>query len=218
MKMNKNGFTLVELLIVIALIAILSVAVLATINPIEQANKARDAKVQNDAAEVLSAYERYYASKNSYPWLDLMDDETDTVDAAFFSKANEAGFGLCTNASATTKNDLCTTSTTPGALVTSDELKSSFLNKEYTIIGANYKPENTLFLIKQSSTAGNNIYVCFVPKAKVNRTNTAGFKLKALTITNGLPTTIIDATEQQIIDATYATVTDNVSLFRCVPQ
>ena len=40
-KMNKfkeKGFTLVELLIVIALIAILSVAVLATINPIEQAN------------------------------------------------------------------------------------------------------------------------------------------------------------------------------------
>ena len=50
-----KGFTLVELLIVIALIGILSVAMLATINPIEQANKARDAKVQNDAAEVMNA-------------------------------------------------------------------------------------------------------------------------------------------------------------------
>jgi len=40
-KTRSKGFTLVELLIVIALIAILSVAVLATINPIEQANKAK---------------------------------------------------------------------------------------------------------------------------------------------------------------------------------
>ena len=67
----STGFTLVELLIVIALIAILSVAVLATINPIEQTNKARDAKFKNDAAEVLSAYERYFASQNNYPWNSL---------------------------------------------------------------------------------------------------------------------------------------------------
>ena len=40
-KIFESGFTLVELLIVIALIAILSVAVLATINPIEQSNKAK---------------------------------------------------------------------------------------------------------------------------------------------------------------------------------
>ena len=52
-KLNRKGFTLVELLIVIALISILSVAVLATINPIEQSNKARDAKFKNDAAEFL---------------------------------------------------------------------------------------------------------------------------------------------------------------------
>ena len=55
-----KGFTLVELLIVIALIAILSVAVLATINPIEQSNKARDAKFKNDAAEVMNSYERFW--------------------------------------------------------------------------------------------------------------------------------------------------------------
>ena len=46
MMINKRGFTLVELLIVIALISILSVAVLATINPIEQANKAKGGKLK----------------------------------------------------------------------------------------------------------------------------------------------------------------------------
>ena len=71
------GFTLVELLIVIALISILAVAVLATINPIEQSNKARDARVQNDAAEVMNAYERYYASIQSYPWMDFEGEDVD---------------------------------------------------------------------------------------------------------------------------------------------
>jgi len=71
-KTRSKGFTLVELLIVIALIAILSVAVLATINPIEQANKAKDSTMQNDAAEVLNAYERYYAAQASYPWIDAV--------------------------------------------------------------------------------------------------------------------------------------------------
>jgi len=50
------------------LVAILSVAILATINPIEQANKAKDASIKNDLAEVMGANERYYANNNSYPW------------------------------------------------------------------------------------------------------------------------------------------------------
>lgn len=50
------------------LIAILSVAILATINPIEQSNKARDARVMNDSAEMLNAFERYYSINGNYPW------------------------------------------------------------------------------------------------------------------------------------------------------
>ena len=46
-KLNM-GFTLVELLIVITLIAILAVAIVATLNPIEQINRARDARYKND--------------------------------------------------------------------------------------------------------------------------------------------------------------------------
>ena len=90
---KRTGFTVVELLIVIALIAILSVAVLATINPIEQSNKARDAKFKNDTAEVLGAYERYYASQNVYPWNNGVG-ATVAFGAKFATGSTDPAFGV----------------------------------------------------------------------------------------------------------------------------
>ncbi len=65
---TQMGFTLVELLIVIAILAILAVAVLSAINPIEQISKGNDTGKKSDAAELLSAYERYYVTYQTYPW------------------------------------------------------------------------------------------------------------------------------------------------------
>lgn len=67
--MIKNkGFTLIELLIVIAVLGILIVAILSAIDPLEQIRKARDAGRKSDAAELLSAYERYFSTFQCYPW------------------------------------------------------------------------------------------------------------------------------------------------------
>ena len=222
---NSKGFTLVELLIVIALIAILSVAVLATINPIEQSNKARDAKVQNDAAEVLSGYERYYASQNRYPW--MVYDQNVTVDTLVAVRSNQVGGGLCTAPGAASVNAACSVATNPGELVNTDELKSSFLNKGYTNLTADATTRlNLLYVYKEAIGAGgnggNNIYVCYVPKAKANRKNTAQFKLNDLAVTaaSGYVPTQHDIitldTDARIAAATYADVM--TSLFRCVPE
>lgn len=219
-----KGFTLVELLIVIALIGILSVAILATINPIEQANKARDAKVQNDAAEVMNAYERYYAGKASYPWLDVVDDAAETVDTEFFSRSTEAGFGLCTSTTAATNHDECEDYNVPGLLIETQELKNSFLNKGYTNLPGSqgYSYVNELYLIKQGADDGNSIYVCYVPKANANRLNSSGTnaKLMALNVdaTSGLPQAFEIATPEQIAAATYTQVDAEDTLFRCVPE
>ncbi len=174
----EKGFTLVELLIVIALISILSVAVLATINPIEQANKAKDSTVQNDAAEVMNSYERYYANSQSYPW--MMHGDTLGVDDSLILRSDAVGFGICGLAAGATGatadvEGVCATATetdgTPGLLVTSDELKPSFAGKaEFQTVVTN--DENSLWLYKAAGSGGS-VYVCYIPKAKSNRQQTS---------------------------------------------
>jgi prepilin-type N-terminal cleavage/methylation domain-containing protein len=62
------GFTMIELLVVIAVIGVLAVAVLSSINPIEQINKGRDTRTRSDAAQLINAVDRYYAIHEEYPW------------------------------------------------------------------------------------------------------------------------------------------------------
>ncbi|MBU1117515.1 type II secretion system GspH family protein [Patescibacteria group bacterium] len=169
--MIRKAFTLVELLIVIALIAILSVAVLATINPIEQANKAKDSTVQNDAAEVMNAYERYYANSQSYPWM-VYGTSKPTVETAMLLRSDALGFGICdagsTGSDADEVSAGCTTnSVDPGLLISKDELKLAFVGKdEFRTVGT--QEANGLWLYKAAGSGGS-VYVCYVPKAKSNR-------------------------------------------------
>ena len=63
-----QGFPLIELIIVIAILGILAVAVLSAINPLEQIRKANDARRRSNAAELLNALERYTATyAGAYP-------------------------------------------------------------------------------------------------------------------------------------------------------
>lgn len=175
LKINK-GFTLVELLIVIALIGILSVAVLSTINPIEQTNKANDSKMKNDASEVLSALERYYASQQLYPW-NKVDDSL--VSVAFGGNANRIGVGICGGAGASTAAGDCTAGGTDGELVATDELKKAFKGKTFLVATTTDKK---MFVTKAADVGGtaSSVYVCFSPSAKANR-STWATKLKSFT-------------------------------------
>jgi prepilin-type N-terminal cleavage/methylation domain-containing protein len=65
-KINK-GFTLVELLIAVSLIAILTGVMLAVLNPRGIQAKARDAQRASDLAKVKVALESYYADNRAYP-------------------------------------------------------------------------------------------------------------------------------------------------------
>lgn len=224
----KSGFTLVELLIVIALIAILSVAVLATINPIEQANKAKDSTVQNDAAEVLNAYERYYATKQSYPWMEYADTTAITVDDARVFRSDAAGFGICyadkTTATSTTTGTCNTSGSNLGELIVTDELKPSFVGKsEFQNVTTN--AQEGLWTVKTAGSGGG-IYVCYIPKAKANRQITEKLYCIDNTDTDDPTMTKVDEDPNDTcvalaVSATgWSTPTLNgtVGMFRCVPE
>jgi general secretion pathway protein G len=65
MKKSIKGFTLVELLIVLAIVAIISM--LGVTNYIQQQKKARDARRQSDLEQVKAALEMYKVDNTDYP-------------------------------------------------------------------------------------------------------------------------------------------------------
>lgn len=67
-KSGKKAFTLIELLIVIALLGALAVGLLAALDPFEQLKKGTDTGIRNLVSEFHGATIRYYALKSEMPW------------------------------------------------------------------------------------------------------------------------------------------------------
>jgi len=218
-KLNM-GFTLVELLIVITLIAILAVAIVATLNPIEQINRARDARYKNDASELLSAIERYYTSTGEYPWMDAgFDDPVTAISLGYSAIGEDAGVGICSG-DTINGGGVCTTD---GILIVADELKPQFKNKsQFT---GTVSEENKLFIVKPNDISA--IYVCFIPIANVNHKPSERVRLwdiglygggdaDALPDSDNEPVEVVDLTTLVGDPPTWVDRTN--SLFVCVPE
>jgi prepilin-type N-terminal cleavage/methylation domain-containing protein len=165
----RKGFTLVELLIVIALLGVIATIVIAAINPIEQANRASDAGMKADASQLISAIERYYTTHGQFPWQatscsvngGTFCDPAQGADASLsFLTADDPSIGLCGAAGAA-----CKTTANQGELVSSLELQTQFLSKNW--IGAN--AVSAKLLVGKGSGSSAAVYACWVPKANSNR-------------------------------------------------
>lgn len=156
--MLKKGFTLVELLIVIGLLAAIALIVIAAINPIEQANKARDARFQADGGQLLSAVERFFASHSRFPWegCAAAGCTTSSEDSFGFQTAGTEAVGLCGSS--------CSVS---GTLITNDELKTEFLSRDW-VSGTTADKQ---IQIGKAQGSSSSVYACFIPLAKSNKDN-----------------------------------------------
>lgn len=157
-----KAFTMIELLIVIAVLGILAVAVLSAINPIEQINRSRDTGNRSDSEQLISAIDRYYANNGYYPWT---TGASDTATALAWTKVDTSWKD--SGGSTTVLGKLSQTGT--------EELKASFIDR---ISATTY---NFLYAYNVGSQ-GSSTYVCFLPKS-------ASFKTDATTRCTGtLPT------------------------------
>jgi len=170
-KLKMAGFTMIELLVVIAIIGILAVAVLSSINPIEQINKGRDTRLRSNAAQLINATDRFYAIQEIYPWNDdtftgLLAGDTvpslavPTADAACPANATNAAFCKIGGPDYLAALPWLT------ALSETQEVKASFVDSlEET------SSSNGLYIIKNASpvvVAGtdSDVHICFAPSSK----------------------------------------------------
>jgi type II secretion system protein G len=64
---NVKGFTLIEMILVAAILGIFAAGILAFTNPHEQILKANDARRKSDLAQIQKALESYYQDNGRYP-------------------------------------------------------------------------------------------------------------------------------------------------------
>lgn len=150
----QAGFTLVELLIVIALLGVIALIVIAAINPIEQANRARDTGQKADASQLLSAIDRYFAARQQFPWVVQGEGAFDNDSDIGFLSVEDGLVGLCTIGDCST----------PGVLISDEELKPEFMNRRF--IGALLQDQLQLGKAQDEQS----VYICYIPMAKSNRT------------------------------------------------
>lgn len=154
MKFYKKAFTLIELLIVIALLGALAVGLLAALDPFEQLKKGTDTGVRNTVSEFHGAVIRYYAIKNIMPWCSASDCTTyrDTLT----TQGSETPYG----------NALSSFTNTIVEIASAGELKSNFSN----LAGSGTLAK--IFVTGDNTAA--TVKVCYLPTAKsfINDPNT----------------------------------------------
>ncbi len=104
MRFNKNkqqGFTIVELLIVIVVIAILAAITIVAYNGIQ--NRANDTAVRTDVSNMAKKLQLFYVEKNIYPDTNIEAEIISTFQgfkasqSAYFINGSNVNLVYCTN-------------------------------------------------------------------------------------------------------------------------
>lgn len=158
---SQAGFTMIELLIVIAILGILAVAVLSAINPVEQINRGRDTGSRSDAEQLLSAIDRYNAFAGYYPWQNGASDTEYRINATTPFITWDAATDVTQHTTACQVSDLLGAGAT--GCTGSNELKVTFFNRIFDT-GYNF------LSIYHGVNASDSTYVCFAPKSDAFKT------------------------------------------------
>lgn len=144
--MKENGFSLIEVLIVIIILSVVVVIMLSALDPMEQIAKARDVARLREGGDLLKAYGRYAQSFKCLPWdpgaPDCTGVDNSRLDNAVFPDFSETGVDY--------------------DLIRQNILKESFANKRSI--------KNNEFLVSVNDE--RRVAVCYEPESKKNRQGT----------------------------------------------
>lgn len=155
--MKKLGFTMIELLVVIAVIGILAVALLSTLNPLEQIRKGRDTRTRADLSQLLGAVERYNASLGYFPWQtsEGQDVNNGAPDINYYMIGGSSGSDTIVGSSPSE-----TVADSLARLTETSEVKSSFIDR---VTGTGYP---TTYLFYDDESTGSSVVACFTPESQ----------------------------------------------------
>lgn len=105
LRENGAGFTLLELLVVIAVLGILAATVMVLIDPASKMAKSRDAQRRSDIRQIAQALELYEIDKGSYPGQTRCDSSYGSNDS--FS-CDDGSWNPGTNGAWATTSDIYT--------------------------------------------------------------------------------------------------------------
>jgi prepilin-type N-terminal cleavage/methylation domain-containing protein len=180
---KKLGFTMIELLIVIAVLGVLAVAVLSAINPIEQINRGKDTGSRSDAEQLLSSIDRYYATKGYYPWMISTTSINQVTSGGSGATPTLVPIDVATEQIGTDVTQVLQNLSSGG----SAEIKESFVTR---IVN----PAYNFLSIYNDGVSSSSTYVCFTPKSSAFReeawdrcTDVAGGVYSAATMPSDFP-------------------------------
>lgn len=110
---NKKGFTLIELIVVIAIIAILAGSIFVAIDPARRLQESRNARRSSDVTNILDSVIKYQAD----------NDGTHYSTVAGMTASNYYVIGTCASGADTT----CTAQTTQAACVDLSSIGTNYL-------------------------------------------------------------------------------------------
>ncbi len=153
--LKRLGFTMIELLVVIAVIGILAVALLSTLNPLEQIRKGRDTRTRADMSQLVGSIERYNASLGYFPWQAAEGEDVNAgaADINFYAIGGSGGPDTILGSGETMDEAL-------DRLTETSEVKSSFIDR---VTSATYA---TTYLFYDDESTGGSVVACFTPESQ----------------------------------------------------
>ena len=150
---STRGFSILELVVSIGLLAVVVLAIIVQIDPMERAKEQRDARLKNDAGMVQTGVNEFYREENRMPWADDFGSP-DGAPALAWTRINKPEIGICAD-------DACTK---PGEAVVTGKISNSFVGGDL----ATTPGVDSLFIGK-GKAAGGRVYVCYQPTSRRDR-------------------------------------------------